>query len=410
MNALRPILMTSAVCSPLLLHASGVHASGLDAEPYKLVRSLQRVQDEIADGDKSALGMQRELTKLIDKSFARLDRSEFADPKNARALISYAMLGGNPATLEAHLTDLGHKEDEFVRLAVAILIYQKGGARVAESRLKDADPLRAGGLFGASLALVRGLVTRDDDKARADFDTARLLAPGTLIEEAALRRLMTIHRRRQDPVSFLRVSSRYARRFVASPYAMQFAQEFVAGVIALGEWMDMANVFEVIEFMPEPYRSAVTVRLMRVATVAGKSELVKRVAELTPAQDGEKADEAHAVDPEIDARQRFYAQISQITSENVREVAGKLRNIDTKPLADGDRDLLRAVLAIADAVTDPKPLVPPGNVVPAKGKHESIFHDAPKQQTEPVLNDFEDFVGGTREALQGVDKLLEDIQ
>lgn len=410
MSALRPILVTSAVCSPLLLLASGVHASGLDTEPYKLVRSLQRVQDEIADGDKSALGMQRELTRLIDESFAKLDRSEFTDPKNARALISYAMLGGNPATLEAHLTDLGHKEDEFVRLAVAILMYQKGGARVAESRLKNANPLRAGGLFGASLALVRGLVTRDDDKARADFDTARLLAPGTLIEEAALRRLMTIHRRRQDPVSFLRVSSRYARRFVASPYAMQFAQEFIAGVIALGEVMDMANVMEVIEFMPEPYRSAVTVRLMRTATVEGKSDLVRRVAELTPAQDSENTDESRAVDPEIDARQRFYTQISQITSENVREVASQLRNIDTKPLAEGDRELLRAVLAVADAVTDPKATVPAGMAMPANGRRESIFHDAPKQQTEPVLSDFEDFVGGTREALQGVDKLLEGIQ
>jgi hypothetical protein len=149
---------------------------------------------------------------------------------------------------------------------------------------------------------------------------------------------------------------------------------------------------------------------MRTATVEGKSDLVRRVAELTPAQDSENTDETQAVDPEIDARQRFYTQISQITSENVREVASQLRNIDTKPLAEGDRELLRAVLAVADAVTDPKATVPAGMAVPANGSRESIFHDAPKQQTEPVLNDFEDFVGGTREALQGVDKLLEGIQ
>jgi chemotaxis protein MotC len=72
--------------------------------------------------------------------------------------------------------------------------------------------------------------------AREDFDTARLLAPGTLSRKQHLRRLMSIHRRSEGSRNpFLRVSSRYARRFVASPYALQYAQEFTAGVIAMGD-------------------------------------------------------------------------------------------------------------------------------------------------------------------------------
>lgn len=392
----------------VLAGVAHAEAAGLDLEPYKLVRSLQRIQDEIADGDKSALGMQRELVKLIDQGFRALEPMALRDPKNAKALISYAMAGGNPATLQARLADLGGKDDEIVRLAIAILVYQKGAGRTAESRLKDVDPMKIGGVFGAYLALVRGLVSKDDDKARVDFDSARLLAPGTLVEEAALRRLMTIHKRRQDPVSFLRVSSRYARRYIASPYAIQFAREFVAGVVALDELMDMAGVIDVIEFLPEPYRSAVTVRLMRTATVEGNADLVRQIAALAPvAMDQEAPPE---VDPQIDARQALYTQISEVTSENIREVSDELAKIDRSVLSEGDRELLDAVLAIAAAVMDPEPTVTAAIPSMPEKKRETIFHDADEKKSEMGLPGFDEFVGGTRDKLGDIDKLLEDIR
>ena len=266
----------------LLSLVAGSAAAGLEAEPYKLVRSLQRIQDQIADGDKSAVGMQFELTKLIDKSFRRLDGTAFADPKTAKALIAYSMLGGNPRTLEQHLGDMGDADSAYVRLGAAILSYQKGASNNALAQLSRFDPRSIGGMFGASIALIRGLITENDAKARVDFDSARLLAPGTLIEEAALRRLMSIHRRAEDPEAFLRVSSRYARRFVASPYALQYAQEFTAGVVAMGDRMDTETVIEILEFLPEAYRQSLTLRLLHNATLDGKSDLVARIAALAP--------------------------------------------------------------------------------------------------------------------------------
>jgi chemotaxis protein MotC len=407
MSARRTICALAA-CGVVLAGIRPASASGLEVEPYKLVRSLQRIQDEIADGDKSALGMQFELVKLIDQGFRAINAVELRDPKNAKALISYAMAGGNPDTLEMRLTDLGGKDDQIVRLAVAVLVYQKGAGRTAEARLKNVDPMKIGGLFGAYLALVRGLVSKDDDGARTDFDTARLLAPGTLVEEAALRRLMTIHKRRQDSHSFLRVASRYARRYIASPYAVQFASEFVGGVIALDELMDMESVMEVIEFMPEPYRSAVVVRLMRTATVEGHSDLVRHLAELV--QD-EKDDRSEPdVDPQIDARRALYAQISEVTSENIDAIVRGLASIDRSVLSDGDRELLDAVLAIAKAVMDPEPTVT-ASIAAGKIPHrESKFHDPRDDAPDNGLPAFDEFVGGTRDRLGDIDALLEDIQ
>lgn len=406
--SLRRTIGAFAACGVVLAGILPAAASGLDVEPYKLVRSLQRIQDEIADGDKSALGMQLELVKLIDQGFRAMDAAEMHEQKNAKALISYAMAGGNPETLQARLADLGGRDDEIVRLAIAILVYQKGAGRTAEARLKDVDPMKIGGLFGAYLGLVRGLVSKDDDSARKDFDAARLLAPGTLVEEAALRRLMTIHKRRQDPHSFLRVASRYARRYIASPYAVQFAAEFVDGAIALDGQMDVDGMVEVVEFMPEPYRSAVVVRLMRKATVEGHSGLVRHLAELMPEEADEKSEPE--VDPQIDARQALYAQISEVTSESIESVVEGLEGIDRSVLSDGDRELLDAVLAIARAVMDPEPTVTASIASEPVPNRQSIFKAPTDDTPDNGLPDFDEFVGGTRDKLGDIDAMLGDIR
>lgn len=406
--SVRRAISAFTACGAMLAAMHPGAASGLEAEPYKLVRSLQRIQDEIADGDKSALGMQLELVKLIDKGFRDMNAAELHEPKNAKALIAYAMAGGNPETLQTRLADLGGRDDEIVRLAIAILVYQKGAGRTAEARLKNVDPIKIGGLFGAYLGLVRGLVSKDDDSARKDFDAARLLAPGTLVEEAALRRLMTIHKRRQDPHSFLRIASRYARRYIASPYAVQFAGEFVDGVIVLDGLMDIEGVVEVVEFMPEPYRSAVIVRLMRTATVEGHSGLVRNLAELVP---DEKDDTSEpGIDPQIDARQALYAQISEVTSENIDAAVGELEGIDRAVLSDGDRELLDAVLAIAKAVMDPEPTVTASIAPEPVARPDSKFRKPADHMPDNGLPEFDEFVGGTRDTLGDIDKLLEDIQ
>jgi len=412
MIAPRSALLLSATGLALVSLAAGASAAGLKAEPYKLVRSLQRIQDEIADGDKSAVGMQFELTKLVDKSFRQLGSKAFADPTTAKALLAYSMLGGNPRTLEMHLADLGDKDSDFVRLGIAVLSYQKGASQSALAQLKSVDPKSIGGMFGASLALIRGLITENDEAARLDFDAARLLAPGTLVEEAALRRLLSIHRRSENPGPFLRVASRYARRFVASPYALQYAQEFTAGVIAMGDRMDMEEVAEIIEFLPEVYRDSLKLRLLHGATLDGKADLVARIAALAPDKMKHgSADGPAATESETAVREDFYAKISQVTSANVREVAAELRAFDAGSLTEGERNLLRAVLAVADAVTAPEAALPEtGPVVQEAGARESILYEAPKEQVEPVLNDFDNFVGGTRSTLESVDKLLEEIQ
>jgi hypothetical protein len=118
--------------------------------------------------------------------------------------------------------------------------------------------------------------------------------------------------------------------------------------------MDMEEVAEIIEFLPEVYRDSLKLRLLHGATIDGKADLVARIAALAPEMvEHDSADETAAPETETGIREDFYAKISQVTSENVREVAKELRAFDAESLTDGERNLLRAVLAVADAVTAP---------------------------------------------------------
>src|SRR6478752_2200237 len=71
-----------------------------DLAPYKMLRSLQFVQDSVVLGDHSAAEMQRFMLGTIDQRLRSVDASVFDDDRNVDAALIYAMSGGNPQTLE----------------------------------------------------------------------------------------------------------------------------------------------------------------------------------------------------------------------------------------------------------------------------------------------------------------------
>ena len=90
--------------------------------------------------------------------------------------------------------------------------------------------------IGAFLALVKGIGARrgPSPRSRSRCSTRRrLLSPGTLVEEAALRRSIAIAAALGDTRRFLMASEQYVRGYLRSPYASQFADTFVAGVVTL---------------------------------------------------------------------------------------------------------------------------------------------------------------------------------
>jgi chemotaxis protein MotC len=335
--------------------AAGQARAALDT--FQMVRSLQLIQDRIAGGDHAALPMQQKILQMIDRKLRESGPRDFADRKNIEALLIYAMSGGNPITVEVAIARLDH--DEATRpLTDGVRSYIRGDVKSAMAQLHSIDPRSLTSDLGSFLALIKGSMAGADEPklALAYLDTARLLAPGTLVEEAALRRSLPLAARLGDTERFLRASNQYVRRFLRSPYATQYADELVEGIVALYASLDLHVIESTIAEMSKEHQRVIYLRLARTAAIEGLRELsdfaAKKAAEFEKVATG-------ATDP----RAVLYSNLSEITSENGAEILTRLKSIDRAKLAGPDRQLLDAAILVATGImTSPDNHAPPPTV------------------------------------------------
>ena len=328
-------------------HARASEAPGL--EPYQMVRCLQLVQDRIAAGDQASLPMQRRLLEMTDERMRTADPASFKDPKNFRALLIYAMSGGNPLTIEQVVSRLT-LEDADKQMAQGVIDYLRGKPKGTIDALASINPLTETSELGAFLALVKGSVSVADQPEQAVklFDQARLMSPGTLVEEAALRRSVALAPRIGDGGRFLHNSLQYVRNYLRSPYASQFADAFVTGVVALNGQINLDALAEVTAMMDAEQEKVVYLRIARRAAIDGLAELSTFAArKAEQGRDGQRNDN--------DPRAQLYSGLSGVTSGTSGDMLDKLGSIDRSKLSKGDRALLEAVEAIASEVTSAVP-------------------------------------------------------
>lgn len=419
-----------AGCVAAALLATVVWAAPAQAlEPYQIVRSLQLVQDRIAGGDHAAMPMQQKLLEMIDRQLRTASAADFAKPRNIRAVLIYGMSGGNPVTVDVALSRFPPDSPD-LQLAKGIAAHMRGDVSGAMVALDKLDPTTLPPELGAFVALVKGSVLTAEHPAAAIamFDKARLLGPGTLVEEAALRRTLALTTQQRDEVRFLRAAEQYVRRFLRSPYATLFADALVTGVAALSDKIDLGMVETTIAEMDADRQKAIYLRLARIGAIEGLTDLARLASQKAA---GFEADAAGGAD----ARAMLYASLSTVTSENAAAVLAKLRAIDRTRLGPRDQQLLDAALSVASGVV----AVPEGAVsasipVPAPPAETdaaeplSDRQDAtsalerspaggPALSADPGARPAEDelapsieLVGETRRKLEEIDKLLMETQ
>lgn len=344
-SLLLALAATALSCAPALAQKSPL-------QPYQMVRSLQLVQDRLAGGDQAALPMQRKLLEMVDERLRAADPEELKDPKNFRALLIYAMSGGNPATIE-RLGQNAWSDDAGKTLVVGVVNYLRGDLPAAEKALSTADPLTEAPELGAFVALVRGSMLgkdRPEDALRL-LDQARLLAPGTLVEEAALRRAVALAATQGDAMRFLRASTQYAYNYLRSPYASQFADAFVSGVLTLHTAINPEILSQVTALMDAEQEKVIYLRIARRAAIEGMPELSAFAsARAEQGRNGLLNDD--------DPRAVLYSGLSQVTKENADALKSKLDKIDRSQLTEGDRRLLDAISTVATEIVAPPPRGP----------------------------------------------------
>ena len=199
-------------------------------EAFALVRSLQMLQDRMAHGDIDAMNVQRAIRAEIDRAFAALDTTGWQDRRNAEAAVTYVLSGGAPTILE-RLRAVDPQPPVDSRLVDGVLQYATGNVGGASVLLDiDARDVPAG-MAGQVAIAQSALVVRDDPgRAMRLLSVARLLAPGTLVEEAAIRRELFVADQEHDEDAVQSLARQYLDRFRHSVYAGNFRARFAAAL------------------------------------------------------------------------------------------------------------------------------------------------------------------------------------
>ncbi|NMG40328.1 chemotaxis protein [Chelativorans sp. ZYF759] len=406
---IRRAALPAGLVMALLGVALPAAATGL--QPYQMSRSLQLVQDRIADGDHAAMPMQTRLIEMIDERLRRADAEVFEDKRNFDALLIYGMSGGNPATFEVVLSRL-ELEETSAQLANGVKHYASGNLSAAREAFAELDLDRWSPAVAAFAALVKGSVMAgsEPESAVAYFDQARLLSPGTLVEEAALRRAIALHAGAMDHDRFMRAASQYARRFLRSPYASQYAQSLVSGITAMFDHIDRRAIDDALSWMTHEQAQTIYLRLARQAAIDGHDSMLEfasaKARQMSSAEEGGNS-----------VRSLLYSSIASVTSDTVDSVVYQLRQIDRNRLSPEDLELLNAAEAIAAEVVARPQGSSPLTDLPEAGNSdaEAIPATMSADGAAPAMIDAtpsemrtDDLITSARDKLESIDRMLKD--
>ncbi|MBB3455703.1 chemotaxis protein MotC [Rhizobium sp. BK313] len=349
-----------------------VRADGPDSlSPYKMLRSLEFIQDSVVAGDSSAGEMQRFMLSTIDERLRTADTSVFDDSRNVDAALIYAMSGGNPATLEYLMSrDVNGNFDN--RVADVLRKYLNGKGLLVVNTLADIAKEYRDKKIGPYLSLVAANVmsAKNPKAALKLYDWARLTSPGTIVEESALRRSLALCSDTGMVPQGLDYAERYTRRFLHSPYASQFADLFVQLVVDHDADVKQEDIIDILSFMDPPRQREIYLRMARRAAIAGKADLAALASGRAQAISNDGSDAFGAL-------ASFYGGVAGVSTP---DLGAAVRNIDQMPageLNEQDRALRDAAKMVADEILrapDPARLtqVSPLNVP----NQENTEHDA----------------------------------
>lgn len=319
-----------------------------DGQPWRVIRHLQLLQDAIVQGEPDAIDNYRKALIIAGNHLAGLGPPVWDHQRNVAAVAVYLLIGGDPLVGDAAMARSALDEGDLLALRIARAYARKELAR-AHRLFGELDfgtlPHSARGQF----ALARSMVFASVDPASAGhwLDRARRLAPGTLIEEAALRRLVRIAGEAGDVDRFDFLARSYLDRFRASGYFPDFVRNFAVAMMLLPAENQgrLAVMFEALCDAMEPQRQLpILTYIAKRGTVDGKVKLSAFAAR--------RAMEIVGEESKFHAQFALYLGAAEVveTEKNAQAVA-LLESIDAEDLDPPHRSLLQAVLELSRRIT-----------------------------------------------------------
>jgi chemotaxis protein MotC len=326
------------------LAATPDQASG---EPYELVRSLQTMQDGIASGNAEAQRGHLALIKQIGDKFLAADPTVWSKPQNGQAVVVFLLSGGTPQVVRKLPREKLNVDE---RLFNGALAYVEGRQDEARELLKSVDPRKIPLSLSGQIALVQGalLASSDASLAISRLDDARLLLPGTLVEEAALRREVLLVGEAEDFDKFEFLTQTYTRHYRSSIYAGDFWQRFSSALTRSSLALDerrFARLKALLEHLDGASRLKVYLAISRTALLRGRMAAARLASDqaLSLTTDG-------AADRE---RAHLFRGAARALADEYEAGLAELKAIDAPKLPERDARLLNAALQLALDVRRP---------------------------------------------------------
>ncbi|ABM45651.1 hypothetical protein H704_01015 [Bartonella bacilliformis Peru38] len=380
------------------------------SQPIQLVRSLQNLQDKIMSGQEGALQKQPELLREIGEKFLTLSPDVWQDEHNLYALLIYLLNGGNPRVVRIILEDHGQGRiaQNLITGALAYTSHRREEFFRAFANLSDQElQLLPPALF---LSIVLSTVTNTSEKdpalALKQLNQVRLLAPGTLFEESAIRRELRVAATLGKAELLMLLVRNYAHRFEKSPYVNNFWSEFRLAIPRIEKDLSDEQFETLVSYAPTMLQLMTYTEVSRAALIDARMERVKLSAQKALML-------AHELNVS-DAPIRLYYAASLAGSVTAEEAAKMLQTISSNDLLERDRPLLTAAQAIADRVSfslsDDSQTVETQALISSQSQEtlETQSKRRVGQQSDlpSIATETDQFIEQTREKINIVDKLL----
>lgn len=330
----------------LALSPFGVTRAADLLQLQKSVRTLESLQDKTANGDAEAARLQPRLIAQIENDIRLSPDHALRNPGNLRALATLLLSGANPNLVEAQTLNLPMDED-MQNLISGALAYARADREGAAKLLAKVNVDHLPPSLAGRVALVRSIIGASDNAIRAidDLHVARELMPGTLVEEASLRRCVAFAGRLADKQRLSFCSGRYIRRFPRSLYFQEFADSFAEAVAqsGFGEGDELDQLLERLKRLNVKDRRSLLLQLARLSLTHGRHGLAANLAER--ARDLSLAGSADM------ARARLYLAAANIAGSQPSGMDDMLEAIETASLSSADTKLLADAKRLTKAIS-----------------------------------------------------------
>jgi len=387
-----------------MLFSAAAAVAPLDTtSPVMLVRLLQIGQDDVASGQRQALAKQARTINELSEQLRRMDAAVFDDEANFHALLIYLFNGGDRDIVRGILASLPEDRKE-QPLALAALAFSENHKEELVSIIGETgidgmtmpEVLR----LSAYLGTVPDIAKKQPQLASDWLDYVRTAAPGSLFEEAALRRQLriTVDLGYIDKTCLL--VRNYASRFANSPYASDFWLEFVAILPMIEHKIGNEALEALLQLIPSNRVQYISwLQIARMALINGRMDRA-----FFSASKAEKLAQDMALD---DTAARLYMAASKAGSTAAFDAAEILKALQSDHLHDSDRELLIAALTVAQGVikSPASSTAEDFPLLPAVG--DSVVGQAMPPNREDA-NTIDEFVKKMQKKLDEVDILLKE--